>query len=167
MSPEKGKRFKFELNGTTYIIEIKGNDIKLLPDKSTSKIDLVKEFEDGFIIKTSGKHHNIKIDRIIDDKIILSIDGYYHVAHIEEAVLTGGETGIDISKNIIVAPLSGKVTKIYVAAGQAVNKGERIIAIESMKMENIISSPKNAKVKEIRVGEGSTVSKGDILVILE
>ena len=67
----------------------------------------------------------------------------------------------------IVAQMPGKVVKIQVAAGEAVEKGAGVVVVEAMKMQNEMKSPRTGTVVSVNVKAGDTVNAGDVLVILE
>jgi biotin carboxyl carrier protein len=66
----------------------------------------------------------------------------------------------------IKAPMPGLVLEIAVAAGDAVNAGDKVIILGAMKMENSITVPASAVVKRIAVAVGQAVEKGQVLVEL-
>jgi len=67
----------------------------------------------------------------------------------------------------IKTAMPGKIVRILVAVGDALEKGDGVIVVEAMKMQNEMKSPKAGTVKEIRFEEGSTVNAGDILALIE
>ena len=66
-----------------------------------------------------------------------------------------------------LSPIPGKIMKILVAVGDAVNEDDEVIKIESKKMENPVYAPVSGTVKEIRVKEQDEVEADDILMLLE
>ncbi len=66
----------------------------------------------------------------------------------------------------VSAPMPGKVLKVAVSVGAAVNAGDLLVVLEAMKMENEIQAPSAGTVKEIKVSDGSPVNTGDVLVVL-
>jgi 3-methylcrotonyl-CoA carboxylase alpha subunit len=64
----------------------------------------------------------------------------------------------------IVAPMPGKIVKIAVRDGDAVNMHDLLIVLEAMKMEHRIEAPSDGTVGAIHVREGEIVS-GDTLLI--
>jgi pyruvate carboxylase len=64
------------------------------------------------------------------------------------------------------APMPGKVVQVLVGAGQQVARGQKLFAIEAMKMETSVSSPLNARVREVLVQPGTSVDAKDLLVTL-
>ncbi len=67
----------------------------------------------------------------------------------------------------IVAPMPGKVVRVQVEAGVAVEKGMGIVVVEAMKMQNEMKSPRAGVVASIRVKPGDTVNAGDVLAVVE
>jgi biotin carboxyl carrier protein len=63
----------------------------------------------------------------------------------------------------VIAPMPGKVVRVLVKAGEAVEGGKGILVVEAMKMQNEVRSPKSGKVERILVSEGQTVSAGEVL----
>ena len=66
----------------------------------------------------------------------------------------------------INAPLPGVVTKVLVAAGQTVKKGETVVVLEAMKMENNITAECDGSVTGVCVAAGDSVMEGTTLVTI-
>ena len=66
----------------------------------------------------------------------------------------------------INAPLPGVVTKVLVAVGQAVKKGETVVVLEAMKMENNITDECDGSVAGVCVAAGDSVMEGTTLVTI-
>ncbi|WP_338009583.1 MULTISPECIES: biotin/lipoyl-containing protein [Aminobacterium] len=62
--------------------------------------------------------------------------------------------------------MPGKILRVSVSVGTAVNAGDVLLILEAMKMENEISAPSAGTVKEVRAREGDSVNSGDALVVL-
>jgi len=67
----------------------------------------------------------------------------------------------------IKATMAGNVWKVTVEKGDAIESGEEVVILESMKMEIPIQSEHSGTVKEINVTEGQFVNEGDTLVTLK
>ncbi len=67
----------------------------------------------------------------------------------------------------ILAPMPGKVVRVLVSPGDAVEPGQGLIVVEAMKMQNEMKSPKAGTVVEVKTADGATVSAGEILVVIE
>lgn len=66
----------------------------------------------------------------------------------------------------LTAPMPGKIVKVLVAEGEAVDGGRGVLVMEAMKMENELKAPRAGTVQEIRVREGQAVEMGALLLIL-
>lgn len=66
----------------------------------------------------------------------------------------------------VKAPLPGVITKVLVAAGQSVKKGETVVVLEAMKMENNITAECDGAVTGICCAAGDSVMEGDTLVTI-
>ena len=71
------------------------------------------------------------------------------------------------SDSDLVAQFPGKVRKVLVAVGAAVDQGQPLLLLEAMKMEFTIRAPAAGTVKALLVKEGQQHSPGDRLVDFE
>ncbi|MFN4150405.1 MAG: biotin/lipoyl-containing protein [Candidatus Sericytochromatia bacterium] len=67
----------------------------------------------------------------------------------------------------IKSNMAGTVLEVLVAVGDAVEEGQDVICLESMKMQMYISAEEAGTVKEIKTDVGDFVNEGDSLVVLE
>ena len=67
----------------------------------------------------------------------------------------------------IKASMAGNMWKIVAKVGDAVEEGEDVAILESMKMEIPIPSEVAGTVKEIKVNEGDFINEGDVIMIVE
>jgi glutaconyl-CoA decarboxylase len=63
--------------------------------------------------------------------------------------------------------MTGRIVRVNVKTGDAVNEGDVLLVIEAMKMENEITAPVGGTVREIGVNAGARVSEGDTLLVIE
>ena len=63
--------------------------------------------------------------------------------------------------------MPGKVVRILVAQGEAVQEGQGLVVVEAMKMQNEMKSPKAGRVVELRTRPDATVGAGEVLVVVE
>ena len=64
----------------------------------------------------------------------------------------------------IEAPMPGKVTAVEVSAGEKVEKGQRLLTLEAMKMEHALTAPFDGTVAELNATAGAQVTEGQLLV---
>jgi 3-methylcrotonyl-CoA carboxylase alpha subunit len=67
----------------------------------------------------------------------------------------------------IEAPMPGKVTAVEVKKGAKVEKGQRLLTLEAMKMEHALTAPFDGTVAELNAKAGAQVSEGQLLVRVE
>jgi acetyl/propionyl-CoA carboxylase alpha subunit/acetyl-CoA carboxylase carboxyltransferase component len=67
----------------------------------------------------------------------------------------------------VTAPMQGCVVDIEVIMGDAVTSGQKLVVLESMKMEHVITSDRSGYVRAICVALNDGVSRGDPLIYLE
>jgi len=66
----------------------------------------------------------------------------------------------------ITAPMTGSIVEVRCAPGQAVQAGDVLLVIESMKMNNEIRSPAAGTVEQVPVKPAQRVNAGDLLIAL-
>ena len=67
----------------------------------------------------------------------------------------------------VVSVMPGKVVRVLVHDGEAVEEGQGLVVVEAMKMENEIASPKAGKIGAVKVEPGQTVEAGAALIVVE
>jgi propionyl-CoA carboxylase alpha chain len=77
------------------------------------------------------------------------------------------EPGAAHAAGELVAPMPGKVVKVLVAAGDAIEANAILVILEAMKMEHAVRAPKAGTVTEIRVAVGDQVEADQPLAIVE
>jgi glutaconyl-CoA/methylmalonyl-CoA decarboxylase subunit gamma len=85
------------------------------------------------------------------------------MAHRLKAVRQGGATA---SGEFVRAPIAGRIVKVAVVAGDAVEAGATLVILEAMKMENEIKCETAGVVAELPAKVGAVVDAGDLLVRL-
>ena len=74
----------------------------------------------------------------------------------------GSQTG----EVVIRSPMPGIVIDIAVKVGDAVQEGQTLVVVESMKMHNEFRAPRAGVVKAIRIERGAKVLMNTILMTL-
>jgi biotin carboxyl carrier protein len=80
---------------------------------------------------------------------------------------SGTGRGLRGARSEVAAPMPGKVIRVLVAPGDAVQEGQGLIVVEAMKMQNEMKSPQAGRVAQVRASAGATVGAGEVLVVIE
>lgn len=67
----------------------------------------------------------------------------------------------------IAAPMPGSIVSVPVKAGQKVQAGSPLVALEAMKMETSITAERDCEVETVLVGVGDRVQAKDLLIVLK
>lgn len=163
-------KYYSKINDKEFIIEIRPDgeivvndetysfDFQRLPDGGTVSLLLnnrsveavVDEREDSWEVLTQGELYSVRVQ---DERA-------YRLA------LARG-TGLDAGHDAEVkAPMPGLVIRVLVEVGAIVERNEKVVILESMKMENELRSPKEGVVTAVNVIPGASVEKGQALVVI-
>jgi len=105
-----------------------------------------------------------------DGACVVEVGGEWYEIGVEEQTrhiirTRGGAAGGPGSRTLS-APLPGKISRVIVRPGEAVQAGDTLLVIEAMKMENEFKAAGPGTVAEVRVEAGQTVNAGDVLIVM-
>lgn len=127
------------------------------------------EVEPGiYSVLLNGRSHEVKVVTGPEGYYV-DLEGHRSVVEVHDprAMSRGGRRGIGEGRQVISAPMPGKVVRVLVAEGDSVEAGAGLVVVEAMKMQNELKAPKTGKVVSLRAEAGATVAMGDILVAIE
>jgi len=67
----------------------------------------------------------------------------------------------------VAASMPGMVIAVSVQQGDPVSKGDKLLALEAMKMETVVYADRDGKVEQLLVKSGTQVEAGDLLAIVK
>jgi biotin carboxyl carrier protein len=67
----------------------------------------------------------------------------------------------------VLAEMVANVWKVLVAPGDAVEEGDTLCILESMKMEIPVEATVSGTVSEVQVQEGGVVQEGDVIAVID
>jgi acetyl-CoA carboxylase biotin carboxyl carrier protein len=67
----------------------------------------------------------------------------------------------------VPSDINARVFRIEVAVGDAVNAGDTLMILESMKMEIPVEAPQGGRVAKILVAEEGEIEEGQVVAVLE
>ena len=72
-----------------------------------------------------------------------------------------------MAQETVEVPITGKILSVDVKVGDAVNEGDVLCILESMKMENPILAPVGGNVTQVGIAADQVVKPGDIIAVIE
>jgi geranyl-CoA carboxylase alpha subunit len=73
----------------------------------------------------------------------------------------------DIAETEVRAPMNGKVVAVLVAEGQAIERGQRVVVVEAMKMQHEMTAGASGTITRLAVKPGDQVATRQLLVELK
>lgn len=164
---------------------------KLKGQKEPMPVDVETLGEGRYAVTYNGKRHELDGRTLDHGAVSMIVDGESYGVEFEEqnddvfVLLRGHVVQVDVAderrlrmraaaagftaegKQVIAAPMPGKVVKVLVKVGDEVKEGQGLVVVEAMKMENELKSPKAGKVTELFAKEGSAVENNAKLVVVE
>lgn len=169
----KMEKIQLHINGKEYNAEFPGKSgTDVLINGKQYKVELLKKYAQNiFSFAVNQKILQVSWDYREYDNNFLIIDGFTHEVEITNETkkllkkfLLSSKDASDANHVRIKAPMPGMVVKVMVEEEQIVEKGDKIIIIEAMKMENAISAPMKGTIKHIKAKEGIAVEKDTVLM---
>ncbi|NVO29119.1 3-methylcrotonyl-CoA carboxylase [Donghicola sp. C2-DW-16] len=69
--------------------------------------------------------------------------------------------------SLVVAPMPGVVSAVFVKSGESVKAGDRLALLEAMKMEHAMLAPRDGVIAEVLVATGDQIEAGAGMIRLE
>ncbi len=67
----------------------------------------------------------------------------------------------------VESPMAGRIIKVLVSAGDAVDARQGLVVVEAMKMENELRAPRAGTVTDMRVVAGAAIDAGTVVCVIE
>ncbi len=88
-------------------------------------------------------------------------------ARLRDRARKGGASAGSHSRVTVRAQIPGRITRLFVQAGEGVEQGAPLLGVEAMKMENEVRSPRAGTIGRVLVSAGDRVELGQELVVVE
>jgi biotin carboxyl carrier protein len=129
-------------------------------------VDARRRNERAFSLLIEGRSHDVLVEPVASGyRVHLGGRTVDVTLHESSAVATrGAGTAGPLH---LVAPMPGKVVRVLVAPGAAVEAGAGLVVVEAMKMENELKAARAGRVRAVHVAEGQAVDAGAPLLELD
>jgi len=160
--------YEFELDGHVATVwPVHGReDASLSIDGVSHAADLLAQAAGRFELELDGQMYAIQMARHGDD-VFVHVEGRVHRVRVVDALARARrDAAPEGAAEILRAPMPGVVIAVDVLAGAVVETGERLMTIESMKLQTLIRAPHAARIAEVLAGPGASFDQGDPLLRL-
>jgi biotin carboxyl carrier protein len=132
------------------------------------EIDAVLARPDVLSLRIGNHAYEIKSERVGNDWH-LWVGGARFASEVRDprSLRSRTRAADDHGPRKLTAPMPGKVVRVLVREGDAVEAGAGVLVVEAMKMQNEIKSPKKGTIQKMLAAEGIAVNAGDVLAIVE
>lgn len=166
-------KLRIEVDGQEYALDIRSENgackYQLQGEHSASGVASVVQVSPGvFSVLLDGRSIAVHIASSSDELEVWSASEQHVISVADTRDRSGRHRRAATSGPMeLRAQMPGKVIKLLVENGTAVQAGQGLIVVEAMKMQNEMKSPKDGIVSRINVAEGATVSAGQPLIVVE
>ena len=156
-----GKNYRLDLNRQEggWSCRLDGREVE---------VDAVLARPDVLSLRIGNQAYEVKCERVGGD-LHLWVGSVRFAAEVRDPRSLRGRVRAvdDHGPKKLTAPMPGKIVRVLVRQGDAVETGAGVLVVEAMKMQNEIKSPKKGMIQKILVSEGAAVNAGDVLAIVE
>ena len=147
-----------------------GDGFRVTVGKNTHFLKLKRGVEPNEIVaEVSEKPLTVTLLEANSQRVEISLNGERFSFQRPAAAMAPSHSEAPVTavqKDVVVAPMPGRVIGALVKVGEKVRAGDPLVIIESMKMEIAVRSDRDGEVAEAFVSEGATVKRGQALVKL-
>lgn len=162
-------------------------EYKLKSNEDIITLGVETDGDERFFAVIGDTRHEVVYRRVSDYQIHLTVDGRQTMAFVAETpegktVMVDGRTWLiedaaaqqtrrrgarKEGPKQVSPPMPAVVTKLLVAEGDQVEKGQGVVVVSAMKMDTTLAAPFDGTVARINVAEGDKVTPKQVLVDIE
>jgi biotin carboxyl carrier protein len=158
------KEFTITLDGIDYPVAADGEKVTVNGRPFTVEVT-----DDGPVLVDG-----IAYDAALEDEVAV-LEGTTYPYTVEGLSLSAAApppvvveaAAVEAGAGAVLSIMPGKIVRILVEPGQAVEEGEPVCVLEAMKMENELQARQSGTVEAIHVKVGQDVEKDQVLIEIE
>ncbi len=166
-------RFEIDVDGRTRIVTVvrTGATFAVTVDGHSRQVDAARLSAHGMslLVDTVSPHDTVIVPGPTAGEMTVTVDG------IAVPVVVNGRRSRRRSDfadggsgpQHLIAPMPGKIVRVLVKAGDAVEARQPLVVVEAMKMENELRAVRGGTVSEVHAHEGRSVDAGALLVTIQ
>jgi biotin carboxyl carrier protein len=163
-------RLEIQIGGRKRSVEIEreGARLRASIDGRVLAADVVSLADGTYSILIDGRAFEVRVRPGLRGLVVQAEGDEFPVEVLDPRAWRGKRSGAVEAegRQEILAPMPGKVVRVLVNAGEAVEAGRGVVVVEAMKMQNEIRAAKTGKVERVLVREGQAVSAGEVLAVV-
>jgi biotin carboxyl carrier protein len=153
-----GDGFAVEVDGRSWRVDasrVDAHTLSLILDSQADSRDNRAGFEVTVVPGQSAGQLTIQVGAL---PIAVTVNGRRRVGASDPAAA---------GPQRIVAPMPGKVVRVFVRPGDVVTARQPLVVVEAMKMENELRASRDGTVAEVHVREGLSVEAGAPMIVIQ
>ncbi|HEV2701846.1 MAG TPA: biotin/lipoyl-containing protein, partial [Steroidobacteraceae bacterium] len=123
----------------------------------------VEVAERGHLVELGPANGHASVCRVNGEQVLFLDGAAWSIGTLRGARDARHHTG----DGTIVSPMPGRIVALDVGKGARVQRGQRLLVLEAMKLEHNLMAPFDGVVVELRTGEGQQVVEGALLLRIE
>lgn len=151
------------------LVEAEPGEFSIELDGKSCAADIRRLDARTLSILLEGRSYRVLLDTRGDDKAIAVADRRIPF-RIEDPRSLQSRKKADAGGSgarAVVASMPGRIIRLLVQPGDAVEAHQGLIVVEAMKMQNELKAPKAGTVVRVAVEVGATVQAGAVLLVIE
>jgi biotin carboxyl carrier protein len=163
-------KLSVKIEGRTREVEVtrEAGGLRCRLDGHDRNVDTAEIAPGMYSILLDGQAFEVRVEENADGLRIETCGEVCTVAIVDPRQWQGrhGHTLEVEGRQQILAPMPGKIVRVLVRQGDAVQAGQGIVVIEAMKMQNEVRSRKTGIVEKLLVVDGKTVNAGEVVAVV-
>ena len=156
-------------------------------DDREFRLNLTQTKQNDIVVSMGKNKYRVSVEFLGADEILLNIDGRVH-----DVIVTANNTSYTVYVNgrrfqiekksalqilgaktekqrkaNVNTSMPGRIVKILMKEGDAVEEGQAVLILEAMKMQNEIKSPQQGRISKICPQAGESVETGALLFTID
>jgi biotin carboxyl carrier protein len=163
-------KLEVQIGGGTRTVEVEraGERLQFTVDGRAIGADAVEVATGTYSVLLGGRCFEVRVQPIPEGLRVHAGGQEFSVRVLDPRAWRGKRAGVleAEGRQQITAPMPGKVVRMLVKAGDAVEAGQGLLVVEAMKMQNEVRTPKTGTVERLLVTEGQAVNAGEVLAVV-
>ena len=154
---ERRREIDVRKDGDGWLVQVDGGPARRFDGRAIGTVDWLLGDE------SSRQAFGLHVGK---EHVDVQVRGHAVRAHVVDASRAALDLGGAHSQGEVRTQMPGAVSRVLVAKGQTVTRGQVLIVVEAMKMENEFKAPMDGVVAEVHVRAGQTLASNTLLITL-